>query len=478
MIGRLLCGTNMRRVLAICGIVALLVCIAPPISAGENANIVIATVKPTELLPGETRTLTLTLQNDGSYDARHITLNFQDTQYISVVGSSNVYAASIPAWCSKDVTITVHVAKGAPSGTYTIPVTCTFDQYYSEGGQAVTETMPEVSYSIALRVTQGAIIDIADVAPSELMPGEKTELQFTIANLGSFPLQDLVFSWTEPTGVILPVTSDNTKHIGYIDASASTVVSYMVVADVNAAAGLYQLDLTLEFDDESGGSRALTTTAGIVIGGGTNFDVTVSESTTSQVSFYVANTGNNPAYSVTVRIPEQDKFVVQGSTSSIVGDLDKGDYTIVSFQVTSTSASFAVPGAAQGGQAGQGAEEEQQRQRPTFAPRNASQSNSLLVAIDYTDATGLRQTVNKTVPVKLQTASSTGTTTGAEAGYYARRQQQSVWNNTTVIGALALIVFILAGVLYYRYRKKKRHTVNPALSSSVGPEKKQDDEAE
>jgi hypothetical protein len=477
MIGRLLCGTNMSRVLAICSIVALLVCIVQPISAGENVNIVIATVKPTELLPGETKTLTLTLQNEGSYDARHITLNFQDTQYISVVGSSSVYAASISAWTSKDVTIIVHVAKGAPSGTYAIPVTCTFDQYYSDGSQTVTEAMPAISYSIALQVTQGAIIDVADVSPSELVPGEKTELQFTIANLGSFPLQNLVFSWTEPTGAILPVASDNTKHIGYIDAGASAVVSYTVVADVNAAAGLYRLDLTLEFDNESGGSRALTTTTGIVIGGGTNFDVTVSESTTSQVSLYVANTGNNPAYSVTVRIPEQDKFVVQGSTSSIVGNLDKGDYTIVSFQVTSTSASFAVPGAAQGNQTGQGASNELQRQRPT-SPRNVSQSNSLLVAIDYTDATGLRQTVNKTVPVKLQTASSTGTTTGAEAGYYARRQQQSIWNNPTVIGALALIVLILAGVLYYRYRKRKRHMVNPALSSSVGPEKKQDDENE
>jgi hypothetical protein len=475
MIGRLLCGTNMRRVLAICGIVALLVCIAPPISAGTNANVVIATVKPTELLPGETRTLTLTLQNEGSYDARHITLNFQESQYIAVVGSSSVYAASISAWTSKDVTITIHIAKGAPSGTYAIPVTCTFDQYYSDGSQQVTETMPEVSYSIALRVAQGAIIDIADVAPSELAPGEKTELQFTIANLGSFPLQDLVFSWTEPTGVILPVGSDNTKHIGYIDAGASMVVSYMVVADVNAAAGLYPLDLTLEFDDESGGSRVLATTTGIVIGGGTNFDVTVSDSTTSQVSFYVANTGNNPAYSVAVRIPEQEKFVVQGSTSSIVGDLDKGDYTIVTFQVVPASASFGVPGVVQEDQAGQGASNEQQRTRPA-SPRNTSQSNALLVAIDYTDATGVRQTVTKTVPLQFRAASSDSTTTGAGAGYYARRQQQSVWNNPTVIGALALIILVLAGVLYYRYRK--RHRVNPALSNSVGPEKKQDDEAE
>jgi len=438
----------MRSVVAIAGIVALLVCIVSPISAGSNANIVIATVKPTELLPGETKTLTLTLQNAGSYDARHITLNFQDTQYIAAVGSSSVYAASISAWCSKDVTITVHVAKGAPSGTYAIPVTCTFDQYYSDGSQTITETMPAVSYSIALRVTQGAIMEIADVAPSELVPGEKTELQFTIANLGSFPLQDLVFSWTERTGVILPVMSDNTKHIGYIDAGASTVVAYMVVADVNADAGLYQLDLTLEFDDESGGSRALTTTAGMVIGGGTNFDVTVSESTTSQISLYVANTGNNPAYSVTVRIPEQDNVVVQGSSSSIVGNLDKGDYTIVSFQVMSASAAVGMPGPAQDGQTGQVASEERQRARTELAPRNASQSNNLKVAIDYTDTTGVRRTVEKAVPIQLTTMSSNVTQFNPRT-----RQQQSIWRNPTVIGTIALAVLLIGGFIYYKKRK-------------------------
>ena len=448
MIGRLLYGTNMRRILAICGIVALLVCIVPPISAGTNANIVIATVKPTELLPGETRTLTFTLQNAGSYDARHITLNFQDTQYISVVGSSSVYAASISAWCSKDVTATVHVAKGAPSGTYAIPVTCTFDQYYSDGSQQVTETMPEISYSIALRVPQGAIIDIADVVPSELVPGEKTELQFTIANLGSFPLQDLVFSWTEAEGAILPVNSDNTKHIGYIEAGASTVVEYSVLTDVNADAGLYQLDLTLEFEDESGGSRALTTTVGIVIGGGTDFDVTVSESSSEETSLYVANTGNNPAYSVTVRIPEQEQFTVEGSTSSIIGNLDEGDYTIVSFQITSASTVFRGLSAAEDGQPFQLSEEEMQNPRQEFSQRNASQGTNLRVAIDYTDTTGVRQTAEKNVSLQLTNMSSGG------AQFDPRmRQQQSIWKNPTVIGTTALAILLIVGFIYYKKRK-------------------------
>lgn len=467
MIKKLVCRNNMTIVLALCSIVAVLACLVAPISAGTDANVVIANVKPTKILPGETKTLTVTLQNGGSYDAKHVTLNFQESQYISVVGSSSVYAGSINGWGSKDVTVTVHVAKGAPSGSYAIPVTCTFDQYYSAGGEAVSEAMPEVTYSIVLTITQGAIIDIADITPTELKPGELTALQFTIANIGSYPLEDMVFSWTEANGVILPVNSDNAKHISHIGVGESIVVEYLVAVDVGADAGLYQLDLTLEFEDERGGSRSMNTTAGIVIGGGTNFDVTLSESSDSQVSLYVANTGNNPAYSVTVRIPEQDQFTAQGSAASIVGNLDKGDYTIVSFEVTSAGPSaFGVPGPGEEGQMGEFSWEDRERLRTESSPRNSSMNQNLLVAIEYTDATGVRQTVEKAVPVQLQAASSTTTATAAgPGGRYTPGRQQSTSNNTMVIGALALVAIISAGVLFYRYKKRKAK--NAVLTGSA-----------
>ncbi|MBK5190736.1 MAG: COG1361 S-layer family protein [Methanosarcinales archaeon] len=454
---RLLCGNNMRKVIAVCGIVALLICLVPPSSAGTDANIVIANVKPTELLPGDTKEITLTVKNVGSNDAKQVTFNFQENQYVSVIGTSSVSISSLGGWCSKDVTIKVHVAKGAPSGSYTIPVTCTFDQYYYESGQAVAETMPEVTYSIVLQVTQGAIIDIADVVPSELKPGEETDLQFTIANIGNAPLQDLVFSWTEVDGVILPVSSDNTKHISHIDAGAPTVVTYTVVADVNADAGLYQLDLTIAFEDESGGSSAINTAVGIIVGGGTDFDVTVSESSDSRTSFSVANIGNNPAYSVTVKIPEQEQFAVQGSTASIVGNLDEGDYTIVSFQVTPASQRFGGTGAPDLSQQEQLSEEERQKLREEFSQRNASQSNNLQVAIDYTDTTGIRRTVEKTVPIQLTDISSD------EAQFNpGMRQQQSIWNNSTLIGTIALVVLLIGGFIYY----KRRKSINAFLTRS------------
>lgn len=190
----------------------------------------------------------------------------------------------------------------------------------------------------------------------------------------------------------------------------------------------------------------INTTAGIVIGGGTDFDVAVTESSGGQTSLSVANIGNNPASSVTVRIPQQENFRVLGSTASIVGDLDKGDYTIVSFQITSTNASFGGTGTANLSQQEQ-------------LHRNAAQNHNLSVLIEYTDATGIRRTVEKTVPMQLQTMSSQAMGAGKSSS-----AQQSIWKNPIVIGALVFVALILGGVLYSR--KRRRRSVNTLVTPS------------
>ena len=80
-----------------------------------------------------------------------------------------------------------------------------------------------------------ANIDIAKEEP----------LEFIITNTGTSPLKNMVFSWNDPKGVILPVYSDNTKYIKYLEAGQSVTVAYSVMADVNANPGLYTLDVNL-----------------------------------------------------------------------------------------------------------------------------------------------------------------------------------------------------------------------------------------
>jgi len=86
-----------------------------------------------------------------------------------------------------------------------------------------------------------------------------------------------------------------------------------VIADTNADAGLYKLDLQLSYEDSvSGTEEEISTSAGIYVGGGTDFDIAYSESSGSDMSFTVANIGSNPAFSVSVVIPQQTGWTVTG----------------------------------------------------------------------------------------------------------------------------------------------------------------------
>ena len=118
--------------------------------------------------------------------------------------------------------------------------------------------------------------------------------------------------------------------------------------------------------------------AGLFVGGSTDFDVSFSESSQGQTSLSVANVGNNIAYAVKVSIPEQDGYKVSGSSSTIVGNLEKGDYTIASFNVESTQA--------QGGNAGT----QSGSTKSSVAAGNSTvasiSGDPLKVQIGYTDA--------------------------------------------------------------------------------------------
>ncbi len=298
------------------------------------------------------------------------------------------------------------------------------------------ENQEWTTVSFNIDVTSKEFAQIIYVDKAKLEPGKETEMKFTITNIGNAPLQNLIFSWSETNGVILPVFSDDTKYIKYLDVGDSIELKYTVIADVNAKPGLYALDLNLKYESTNATSSVIKTKAGIFVGGETDFDAAFSQSSQGQTSLSVANTGNNPAQSVSVRVPAQENFRIIGSNSAIIGNLDKGDYTVVSFQIMQGST-----GNFTGARQRQATQQPQNLQNIT---RASGGSNNLRVIIDYTDTTGERRSVEKNVPIQFRTDTTTGSTSGtgtaAQTGFF------SSWTFYIIV-----IAAIGAGIFY---RKK------------------------
>ena len=145
----------------------------------------------------------------------------------------------------------------ASEGTYELKVTTT-----SKSGSGSSSTTYTTTKTVHLDVRGKEYAQIVTIDKANIDLAKEEPLEFIITNTGNSPLKNMVLSWEDPEGVILPVYSDNTKYIKYLAAGDSIKVVYSVMADVNADPGLYTLDLNLTYEDYDSNEKTIKTTAG------------------------------------------------------------------------------------------------------------------------------------------------------------------------------------------------------------------------
>ncbi len=428
-------------------IILLMLILILPIStaaAGLNADVSgvkvdLLTQSPYPARPGETVELTVSLQNEGSNDLSNVKISVDaDYPFSQVDGESLSQTVSFleARQDEEDATFIkfkLKVDSDVSDGTYDADIIVSDSESESKSVTTLEVEVRGKEYAQIVTISESSI-DVATVEP----------LEFVITNTGSSALQNMEVSWEESTGVVLPVYSSNTKYISNLDVDESITVVYSVMADVDADPGLYQLDITLEFEDYESSTSTIETKAGLFVGGSTDFDLSYSESDEGEVSLSLANVGNNEAYSVKVSIPDQDNFQATGSTSTIVGNLEKGDYTITSFSISQASSISSTDESSSGtAQALQGASEMTDEEKASVQEEIESK-NELLVTIEYTDSAGQRHSVDKAVQVEELTGGN------MEAGM-GSGQNQSNSNNYYLYGAVILVIAVVG----YNYRKKK-----------------------
>ncbi len=435
----------MRKVLLL-----MLILILPisTVAADLNADISgvavdLLTQSPYPARPGETVELTLSLQNEGSNDLSNVKVSVDSEYPFSQVDGESLTKTISFLEARQDeedasfIKFKLKVDSDVSDGTYDVDVTVSDSESDSRSVTTLEVEVRGKEYAQIVTISESSI-DVATVEP----------LEFVITNTGSSALQNMEVSWEESTGVVLPVYSSNTKYISNLDVDESITVVYSVMADVDADPGLYQLDITLEFEDYDSNTSTIETKAGLFVGGSTDFDLSYSESDEGEVSLSLANVGNNEAYSVKVSIPDQDNFQATGSTSTIVGNLEKGDYTITSFSISQTSSMPSMDEEDSSGTAQARPDSSEMSGENMAAMQEEMESNSeLLVTIEYTDSAGQRHSVDKAVQVEELTGGTMagGMTPGSRPG------QSSSTNSYYLYGA-AILAIVVVG---FNYRKKK-----------------------
>ena len=137
----------------------------------------------------------------------------------------------------------------------------------------------------------------------------------------------------------------------------------------------------------------------------------------SEVAIAIANIGQEDANSVIVKIPEQTRFQTIGTSGQMIGNLDSGDYTLVSFQL-----------------------EEKQ-----------NSEGMLNVQIDYTDSIGERRTLIKEIELEMNLG-NTLTKSLNSAGKNFKQKQTSIFKSVW----FWVITIVIIGIIFKYYKKYQR----------------------
>ena len=400
---------------------------------------------PDPAVAGDIVELRLSLENVGGRDTNSLQVEIVPSYPFDIpagekavqdAGTLYAYQGYYDSGNAKIIKFKVRVDKDARAGTYELKV-----RTYEKGSIAKTEK----SLPVDVRSRENA--EIIHIDKTVLIPGRQSSLRFVINNVGNAPLRDLTFNWENDESIVLPVGSDNTRYVKYVDIGGSEEIEYQVIADTNAAPGLYKLNLYLTYEDSiNKSSKKISTIAGVYVGGETDFEVAFSESSAGETAFSVANIGSNPANSVSVIVPDQPGWTTSGSSAVIIGNLNKGDYTVASFSLQQRGG-FAGAGNRTGGQ------------RPQSANDSLSAPGKIRIQVAYTDTTGERRSVEKDVNVPAQGITSAASASGAAGQGFQRRAESQGFFSTY---AWQIALAAAAGLALFGYfRYKKLRMMNP-----------------
>lgn len=300
---------------------------------------------PDPVNPGDVLEVRISIENTGYIDIENCYLEIKpEYPFRALSGEKLIESIGTLGKRSEDdrrkvVKFKVGIENDVNEGKYPLKV-----YLYSTG----SKNKISLTRELTIDIDSESNAEIEYINVEKLVPGEKTRLIFGIKNVGNSPLKNSMFSWECTNDVILPVGSSNVKHINLIDVGETANVSFEVLTNVNTKPGLYKLDMILTYDDiealqtiteagtvENQKRKTIESKAGIYIGGTTDFDIAFMErSPTGAYTFSVSNIGNNGANSVKVSVPLQANWTVtDGSNSVILGNLQKGDYTIADFNL-------------------------------------------------------------------------------------------------------------------------------------------------
>ncbi|MBU4222808.1 MAG: hypothetical protein KKA10_14560 [Euryarchaeota archaeon] len=286
----------------------------------------------------------------------------------------------------------IHVNPDAVEGDYYFNVYITYMGQQTSGGTQTTATTTKLEDQI-LTIKGRPVIVLLSSTIGTISPMSTNKETLRFKNTGTGTVQNAVasidLSGTNVNSIFSIIGGGTQFSLGNLKAGDEASITFDLAVDIAARPGVYNLPIKITGLNNYSSNNYV----GLIVAGTTDFEISYQE-TLGSVSINVANVGISSASAVKVSLPRQKNFSSTGSSSSVLGNLNSGDYTSAIFQIT----------------------------------KNAGAGNSLELEIQYTDTSGQRHTITKSLPVELSQAGA---------------QNKSASTNYTIWLLAAIVILVI-----------------------------------
>ena len=187
-------------------------------------------------------------------------------------------------------------------------------------------------------------VDRITAMPEVTAPGSKTRLSISLKNYASSLLKDVKVtldlgkSGDEATP-FSPIGSTNEKVISVIDAQASSIIEFSLLADPDAKSKTYKVPMKIQYSDTLNKNYSKTNTIALVVGVEPDISVYIdtssiySSGSTGDLSVKIVNKGLTDVKFLNVNLEKGQGYMALSPYEVYIGNIDSDDYETADFKI-------------------------------------------------------------------------------------------------------------------------------------------------
>jgi len=339
---------QMKQVFYVLILLLFLSSIAITVGTAEEGNyrskFCITNISPIEFRPAESSTISIAIKNIGNRSAYHVATEIliDDTSPVKVIGKAKKSVGhfthhSIGMGREATVQYEIYVDKYAEIGVYYVPLRVIWSDKPEKEGNMSREIL-----NIGIRVigcAKEAKIDILNVTtvPEVLKPGQEGVLKIQLKNIGYSTINSLKVRLSAAPP-FTPIESDLEEYIATLNQNETVVVNFNVGVDRQAESKYYELNLQLEYEDETARVNLENSTIGIKVKGRPTIYIQeiilepskLTRGTSGLFMVRLINAGTEDAEDVKIRIAQKK---ILSEMHQLIGEIAPGKSETATFGI-------------------------------------------------------------------------------------------------------------------------------------------------